>query len=189
MKKYYRRIYLKIFTFAFVIFVLTLDVFSQQVRIQVYERDSLITAAREMIAETRYCALITLDKSSHPQARTMDPFLPQEDMVIWMGTNPQSRKVDEIKNDPRVTLYYEIAGGGGYVVLKGQAQLVDDPELKSHYWKKEWEQFYPDQNKNYTLIKMIPKRLELVDYKRGFVGDSKTWAAPSVEFDAGHSKK
>jgi general stress protein 26 len=148
-----------------------------------FDRDTLITAAREMMTSIRYCGLITLDEAGHPQVRTMDAFVPEEDMVVWFGTNPTSRKVKEIKNDPRVTLYYEDKDHAGYVVLRGQATLVDDADLKLKYWKEEWNEFYTDQKDSYLLIKVIPKSMEIIDYRRGIVGDPKTWTVPRMEFD------
>ena len=56
-------------------------------------RNELISAAREIMLAARYCALITLDETGRPNARTMDPFEPEHHMVVWLGTNSRSRKV------------------------------------------------------------------------------------------------
>jgi general stress protein 26 len=147
-----------------------------------FDRDTLVAAARELMETSRYCALITLDQSGHPQARTMDPFLPDEDMVVWFGTNKNTRKVDEIRNDSRVTLYYEAKDGSGYVVIHGNASMEVGPKEKEQYWKEEWDQFYPDKNSTFTLIKVVPKKLEIISYKHGISGSSKTWAVPHLDF-------
>jgi general stress protein 26 len=112
----------------------------------------------------------------------MDPFPPEEDMVIWLGTHRRSRKVSDIRNDPRVALYYLAPGAAGYVSISGTARLVDDPVEKSRRWKDEWDQFYVDREADYVLIAVTPERLEVVDYSRGITGDPETWEAPSVEF-------
>src|SRR5210317_708933 len=96
--------------FVIILFV-PLGIVAQDTVITNYERDTLIRAAREIIQSAKYCALITLDTSGHPQVRTMDPFLPKDDMVVWLGTNINSRKIKEIRNDSRVTLYYEAPNG------------------------------------------------------------------------------
>ena len=145
-------------------------------------RDSLIAAAREIMAATRFNALITLDQSGQPRVRTMDPFRPDENMVVWFGTNRRSRKVEEIANDPRVTLYYPAPEADGYVSIHGTARLVDDPAEKARRWKEEWTQFYPDRETNYLLIEVVPARIEVVSYRRGIVGDPDTWTPASIEF-------
>jgi general stress protein 26 len=145
-------------------------------------RDSLIAAAREIMEASRYCALVTLDASGHPRVRTMDPFLPDDNMVIWFGTDRRTRKVQEIANDARVTLYYQAPATDGYVTVRGMARLVDDPAEKAARWKPEWGQFYPDRETTYLLIAVTPERLEIVSYSRGIVGDPDTWQPDFVEF-------
>jgi general stress protein 26 len=139
-------------------------------------------SAREIMSTARYCALITLDSSGHAQARTVDPFAPDENMEIWIGTNPRSRKVAEIRRNPRVTLYYFDRDAQAYVSISGIARLVNDPKEKAKRWKEEWKDFYPDRRRDYMLIAVRPERLELVNVKKGIVGDPRTWKPPSVSF-------
>jgi len=147
-----------------------------------YNRDTLITTAKKMMETARYCALITLDTTGHPDARTMEPFLPDSNIVVWLGTSIYSRKVKQIKNDSRVTLYYLARNAAGYVVIKGQAYIVQDSLKKQIYWKKEWVRFYSEDKSEYTLIKVIPEKLEVIDYQHGIFGDPKTLDVPFVKF-------
>jgi general stress protein 26 len=145
-------------------------------------RDSLLAAARDMMELTPYCALITLDASGHPRARTMDAYPVGEDMVIWMGTSTATRKVAEIRNDPRVTVYFAHPEHQGYVTVYGTAALIDSPEEKDKRWKKEFEQYFPEGKKSFILIAVTPQRIEVTDYSKGIMGDQKTWAPPAIEF-------
>jgi general stress protein 26 len=119
----------------------------------------------------------------------MDPFAPEEDMVVWLGTHRLTRKVDDIRNDPRVALYYLAPGAAGYVSLSGTARIVDDPSETAGRWKEEWEQYYADREADYVLIEVIPLRLEVVDYRLGITGDPETWAPPSFEFRPAPSER
>ena len=83
------------------------------------EREKLVAAAREIIAIARYCTLITQDSHGRAQARTVDPFPPDENMVVWLATNPRTRKVAEIRRNPRVTLYYFDRESQAYVTIYG----------------------------------------------------------------------
>lgn len=161
----------------------------QQKRSDQLERNQLIAAARETIAAARYCALITLDSAGRPQARAMDPFPLREDMVIWFGTNPGTRKVKEIRRNHRVAIYYFDPAAQAYVTIQGSARLVDDPREKARRWKDEWKAFYPDRAKSYILIAVTPERLEVVNEKKGITGDPKSWQPPSVIFSTGRSRQ
>ena len=142
----------------------------------------LLAAAREIIQTSRHAALVTLTESGAPRARTMDPFPPDSAFMIWMGTNRSSRKVADIERDPRVVLYYQDPDGVGYVTIEGRARLVDDDGEKKRRWKDEWAPFYPDRARTYLLIVVRPERLEVVNYRRGVMGDTATWRVPAVEF-------
>ena len=143
---------------------------------------NLLKAARAIMKTAQYCAFITLDRDGQPQVRTMDPFDPDDNMVVWLGTHRGSRKVDQIRSNSRVSLYYEAPGGAGYVSISGQAYLIDDPIKKAQLWKEEWEQFYLDGKADYLLIQVRPDVLEIIDYSAGIVGDKDTMKVPSVKF-------
>jgi len=147
-----------------------------------HDRATLLTAARGVIQNSGKCAFITLDKNGHPQVRTMDAFEPEENFTVWLATNPNSRKVDQIKSDPHVTLYYSDKNENGYVSIYGMAELINDQTEKDNRWKEEWKNFYPDRQKNYLLIKVTPTRLEVINYNKGINGDSVTWQPAVVNF-------
>ena len=128
-------------------------------------RDSLMTIARAIIDSARARTFITVDEHGKPQARTMSVFPPEEDMVIWLGTSTNSRKVKQIKNNANVMVFYYDTKGHSYVSVAGQACLVNDPEKKAHYWKKNWTSYYPNPEKDYILIKVTPERMEICSFK------------------------
>ncbi|MCK5033198.1 MAG: pyridoxamine 5'-phosphate oxidase family protein [Calditrichia bacterium] len=148
---------------------------------QEISRDSLLTIARTIIDSARCRTFVTVDENGKPQARTMSPFPPEEDMVIWLGTNPRSRKIKQIKNNPNVIVFYYDTKGASYVSVAGQARIVNDPEKIAHYWKESWKRFYPDPEKDYTLIEVTPERLEICSFKYKLFWDS-TGKPAYIEF-------
>lgn len=147
-----------------------------------FPRDSLINAAKEIIANLKFCALITIDSTGVPSVRTMNPFPPDNDMCIYMATNSYTRKYAEIKKNPNVALYYaNHAAMDGYVAIKGKAVLINDGNEIQKRKREYWKQAFPDWKYLY-LIKVIPERLEVVNYKHKIGGAAVTWLAPAVEF-------
>lgn len=146
------------------------------------DRAQLIEAAREIIGAQTYCALITIDESGRPQVRTMNPFAPDKDMVVWVATNTRSLKVQQIRRDPRVSLYYaNHATATGYVAIHGRAQLVDDMKEILARKRAYWDSAFPGL-KNLVLVKVVPERIDVINYKRGANADPVTWRAPVIEF-------
>jgi general stress protein 26 len=153
-----------------------------------HSREQLIAAAREVMDAARYCALVTLDAKGLPRTRVMDPFPPDDRMVVWLATNPKSRKVSQIRANPHVQLFYFDQQGLGYVAISGTALLVDDQKEKSRRWKEGWERFYANREKAYLLIEVTPERLEVFSTRHGITGDPETWTLPSVAFEASRVK-
>jgi len=158
--------------------------FSQNIEHLDSINNKLLTAAREIMSSAGTCALITLDQEGRPRVRAMDPFLPESDFTVWFGTNVNSRKVDQIKKDPRVTLYYLENEDSGYVMIHGIAQIVDNKKEKEKRWKVKWEAFYPNKLEDYLLIKVLPEWMEVVSYSHGLLGDPITWKPPTAIFDS-----
>ena len=145
-------------------------------------RAKLTKAAREIMTATSTCALISVDSNGVPRARTMSTFAPEEDFTVWFGTNPNSRKVNQIKKNPLVSLYYLDSDESGYVLLHGIAEIVNSQKEKNKWWKEEWEAFYPNKKKDYLLLKVPPKWLEVRSPTRNIGNDPVSWKPPVVLF-------
>jgi general stress protein 26 len=148
------------------------------------DRTAVVNAATDIMLKARYCSLITLDSDGSPQVREVDPFAPEEGMVVWLATNPGTRKVAQIKRDPRVALSYLDPDGGGYVTLLGKADLVESVAEKKRLWKEEWSPFYKDTNmgSDYLLIRITPTRIEVMNFAHGIFNDPTTFAPTSITF-------
>jgi general stress protein 26 len=107
----------------------------------------------------------------------VDPFAPDSAFVIWIATNPLTRKVTEIRRDSRVTLLYFNAAADEFVTVLGTATLVADSSEKAQHWKAEWAAFYKDgpRGDSYLLIRVRPTRLEVVSPRHGLTNDPRTW--------------
>ena len=148
------------------------------------DRATVLKVAREVMQQARYCDMVTIGEDGQPQARVIDAFPPEADMTIWIATNPLSRKVAQIRKDPRVTLLYFSPSAMAYVTVIGRAALVTNPAEKAKRWKEDWAAFYKDRNhgEDYVLIRVTPVRLEIVSYGHGLLNDPASWRPLAVEF-------
>jgi general stress protein 26 len=143
-------------------------------------RDTLLVAAREIINETTYCALVTIDSTGQPQVRTMNPFPANDELITWFATSRTSRKVREIKNNPKVCVYYaDHLTAKGYVNITGTAEVLDDKELLIKMKRDYWENI-PDWQNIFVLIKIVPKTIEVINYRHGLNNDPESFRAPFI---------
>ena len=150
---------------------------------QAPDRAKVLAAARDIMVKARYCTLVTVDENGQPQARVVDAFAPENDMTVWIGTNPLTRKVAEIRKDPRITMLYFDTTRMSFVTVLAKAALVDDAREKARHWKDAWAGLYKDKNRgdDYVLIRATAFRLEVVSPALGMMNDEKTWRPVSID--------
>ena len=141
------------------------------------EPSRVIGAALEVIKAARYCSFITVGPDGQPQARIVDPLVTPDPLTLWVGTNPLTRKVQQIERDPRVTMLCFNPAAYEYVTILGRADAVTDSAQKASHWKSEWAGFYRDEHRgpDFLLLRMRPFRLEVVSPRHGLVNDPRTW--------------
>lgn len=137
---------------------------------------------KEIMIDAKNCTLITIDAEGKAHARAMDPFLPEDDFTVFMGTKSKSLKVQQIQQNSNVTLYYFDAKTVSYVTLQGSANIVNTSEIKKNYWKDTWNNFYNKDKSDYTLIQFTPEKANLISEKYSVLGDSITWKTPIINF-------
>ena len=130
--------------------------------------EDMLEVAGDIMEAAEFCFLITLDESGRANARLMQPFGPEEDLTVWLGASPESRKVAEILEDDRVTLAYSHGSKAAYVTLVGTAQIQSDADSKQRYWRDSFREFWPagPDDSSYIVIKFTPTRVELMDIER-----------------------
>ena len=140
-------------------------------------RTQALAAARDVVQGAVYCTLVTIGENGHPQARIVEPTEPDDSFTIWIGTNPLTRKVNEIRRDPRVTLLYFHAATSSYVTVLGRATIVTDTDEKVRRWKKSWAPFYSNGpgGDEFLLLRVTPTRLEISSPSRKMNNDPNTW--------------
>jgi general stress protein 26 len=62
---------------------------------------------------------------------------PQEDLTIWFGTSPKSRKIRDILQDSWVTLSFHDPTDTAYMALFSSAQVEDDLNERLQRWREE----------------------------------------------------
>jgi general stress protein 26 len=126
--------------------------------------EQLLDLVKATLTTAEFCFLTTLAESGQAHTRLMQPFAPEPDLTIWFGTSPNSRKVQEIRRDPRVTLGYAHSPAGAYVSLIGTAALETDLALRRRYWREAFSAFWPagPAHADYLLIKFVPVHIEIM---------------------------
>ena len=113
--------------------------------------------------------MITLSESGQANARLVQHFKPEVDLIVWIGTSLESRKVREIRNESCITITFQDDEEYCYVTMLGSASVENALNEKQKHWQEDFIAYFPKgpQNDDYVLIKFIPSRIELMNFHRG----------------------
>jgi len=148
------------------------------------KEQNILKAARQIIDRAYFGSFITIDAQGQPKVRLMEPFAPDPNFVIYLATNPKSRKVKEIEANSTASLHYVDKPRTGYVSLYGKIYVIKNDSIKKAHWKNGWERFYQNKGNAYTLLKFVPDYLEVISIRDHLNGDTKTWQPAKVILNA-----
>lgn len=83
----------------------------------------------------------------------------QDDLLVYFSTNTASGKVRQIKANPRVSAYYCDPSHFHGLMLGGDIEIIDSPELRHALWNEGWEMYYPKgpDDPDHTVMRLLPK--------------------------------
>lgn len=82
----------------------------------------------------------------------------REDFFVYLTTNTSSSKIDHIKKNPKISIYYCKPGEFRGLMLSGEVEIVMDRAEKENVWQKDWEMYYPGgvHDPDHTVLRLRP---------------------------------
>jgi general stress protein 26 len=108
--------------------------------------------------------LATCD-GDQPRVRIVSPVV-EDDMSIWVTTRSTSRKVKQLRENPKICLaFVEPPEGDKSVTVIGEASIVPDLEKRRRIWKLapfDLYEHFPDgpDSDDFCLLKIMANRIE-----------------------------
>jgi general stress protein 26 len=84
-----------------------------------------------------------------------------EKFVTFLSTNTSSSKINQMKLNPNIALYFYVTKERlKGVTLYGKTEFIEDEKIKKDIWEDDWDKYYPQglKDPDYTLIKFNPKK-------------------------------
>ncbi|MCJ8011997.1 pyridoxamine 5'-phosphate oxidase family protein [Paenibacillus sp. KQZ6P-2] len=114
----------------------------------------------KIMDRNEFCSFATIE-GNRPKQRYMRLY--NQGLSIHLVTDRRTHKVEELKENPHVSLLlgYEKGGTEDAVEIEGTCSISDDDELREHFWKPEFEQMFSGpKDPNYVILKVKPVRIE-----------------------------
>lgn len=173
------------FLIVFLCWLGTSQVFAEPNELNLAEdRAAVLAAAKSIIESDPFMTLVTVDENGQPRTRTVEHSPPSTDMVIYISTIPNTRKLDQIRANSKVTLYFDGPDDTTYVSIMGRATIHTDAEtILKHAWRTESARarFWPEFPEGYVLIRVEPSWLEVVS--PGIDSRESDWRPQAIFFE------
>lgn len=132
-------------------------------------REEIIAMARRVVSEGKPFVLATVDAEGCPRMRWMGGLLLEDPLTIYMACGASSRKMDQIRGNPKGQLMFQTEGFREVVTLYGTCQIVDDAEVKQKMWQAMpalTHYFAGPDDPNLGVIRFITRRVEIMTADR-----------------------
>jgi general stress protein 26 len=149
---------------------------------------AILSAARALMIADSNVAVVTVDSTGQPRVRTTKAFVspadstdPAKGVTVWIMTRLTTRKVDQMRRHPQVTLYFNSDDRIEYATIMGTATIHRDPnhpQAKAFYEDGYKEFFWPDFPNDFVMIEVKPLWLEYLGPM--IAAHSSTWRPQAV---------
>ncbi len=153
--------------------------------------DVILKAARTLMESDENVALVSVDGKGQPRVRTVRAFLSEpnpsdrtKEMTVWVMTRDSTRKVEQLRQHPQATLYFNDDAKLSYLTIMGKAVVHTDPasEKVQPFLAMEGykEFFWPDFPKGFVMIEIQPSWIEFMG--PGVKNHRQHWRPQAVSF-------
>lgn len=126
----------------------------------------------DIMKQTALHAYLATCDGDQPMVRPVSPIV-EDCLHIWVTTSSTSRKVEQIRKNPRVSLaFVELPRGEKAATVIGEAVEVDDVDEKRRVWslaRFDLSEHFPEgpESAAFALLRIRVKRIEWRDRWEG----------------------
>jgi len=119
----------------------------------------------DIMKQTSLFAFLATSDGDQPRVRPVTPIV-EDDMSIWVATSAGSRKVKQIKQNPKISLaFVQHPNGDKAATVVGEAEIIADLEQKKRIWglaPYDLSQFFPKgpESEDYCVLKINVSKIE-----------------------------
>ena len=131
----------------------------------------------ELMENSKAVYLTTIDSKGYPITRAMFNIRNKEQFPefseyfnsldnkfeIYISTNTASSKIEQIKNNSKVSIYYCDPEDFKGVMFGGDIEFITDKNIKKKIWLDWWTRYYPKglDDPDYSLLRLKPKKAQI----------------------------
>lgn len=117
----------------------------------------------DLLKEPQVVSLASIAEDGKPWVRFVVASV-SEDLVVWIATHTDSRKVAQINANPNVHITCgstDLANMGPYLQIDGLATVTADDNVRDALWSAELENYFEGpKDPNFSVVEIVPEMIE-----------------------------
>lgn len=116
----------------------------------------LSTIGSDGYPHTRMLSNLRNKKENPGCAKVLEP--DKNDFTVYFVTGQSSVKMQQIRANPKVSVYFCIPGEFHTLMLRGKVQEITDQQFKNMLWQDGWEIHWPGgaEDPEFIVLKLSP---------------------------------
>lgn len=119
------------------------------------DKEQAIQAALSLVERSGIVMVGTNDDQGAPQIKAMLKMENEGLQAVWLSTNTSSRRVAQLRRDPRACLYFLDMEQWMGLMLNGEMAILQDAASRQRLWREGFERYYPlgVTDPDYTVLR------------------------------------
>lgn len=124
------------------------------------DKDYAIKKAMELINDSEIAMIGTMDDDGYPNIKAMLNVTSEGMKTIWFSTNTSSKRVAQIKNNKKASVYYVDQEHFMGLMLVGEMEVLQDEDSRKKLWFDGSEKYYPlgVNDPDYSVLRFTAKK-------------------------------
>lgn len=117
----------------------------------------------KILDHNQFCSFATVE-GNKPKQRYMAIY--NQGMTIHLVTDRKTHKVEELRDNPHVSLLlgYELGGSWEAAEVEGKCTITKDETLRNHIWREGFGKYFSGpEDPDYIILEVTPIRIEYTD--------------------------
>lgn len=121
------------------------------------------TAMQEALSLTDRAGIVMLGTNGDDGTPNIKAMIKMENeglKTVWLSTNTSSRRVGQLRRDPKACLYFVDMEQWMGLMLVGEVEVRQDAASRQRLWREGFERYYPQgvTDPDYTVLRFTARQ-------------------------------
>lgn len=123
-------------------------------------REQAVTKGLELVNRSTFAMLGSNGNEGYPNIKAMFKMENQGLKEIWFSTNTSSKRVAQLKENPKACVYFADFEKFEGLMLTGKIDVLQDEESRKRLWRDGCEKYYPlgVSDPDYSVLKFTAEK-------------------------------